>query len=37
MALEKGGTILPPLIGMHDMVASLSEIPVVTAALGPGK
>ncbi|CAO3618551.1 unnamed protein product [Cunninghamella echinulata] len=35
LALEKGGTILPPLIGMHDMVASLSEIPVVTAALGP--
>ncbi|CAO3626605.1 unnamed protein product [Cunninghamella blakesleeana] len=35
IALDKGGTILPPLIGMHDMTASLSEIPVVTAALGP--
>jgi hypothetical protein len=37
LALDKGSTILPPLIGMHDMIASLSEIPVVSAALGPGK
>lgn len=36
LALDKGSTILPPLIGMHDMIASLSEIPVVSAALGPG-
>ncbi|CAO3600683.1 unnamed protein product [Absidia cylindrospora] len=35
LALDKGSTILPPLIGMHDMIASLSEIPVVSAALGP--
>ncbi|KAI8578499.1 hypothetical protein K450DRAFT_247193 [Umbelopsis ramanniana AG] len=31
----KNGTYLPPLIGMHDSIASLSEIPVVAAALGP--
>ncbi|KAI8086149.1 carboxyl transferase [Halteromyces radiatus] len=35
LALDKGSTMLPPLIGMHDMIASLSEIPVVAAALGP--
>ncbi|ORZ02203.1 carboxyl transferase [Syncephalastrum racemosum] len=35
LMLEKGYTYLPPLIGMHDMIASLSEIPVVAAALGP--
>lgn len=34
--LEKGQTYLPPLFGMHDMIASLSEIPVVSASLGPG-
>ncbi|RCH83027.1 hypothetical protein CU098_005455, partial [Rhizopus stolonifer] len=33
--LDKGTTYLPPLFGMHDMVASLSEIPVVAAVLGP--
>ncbi|CAM0138552.1 hypothetical protein VKS41_007172 [Umbelopsis sp. WA50703] len=31
----KNGTYLPPLIGMHDSIASLSEIPIVAAALGP--
>jgi acetyl-CoA carboxylase carboxyltransferase component len=36
IALEKGATILPPLIGMHDIIGSLSEIPVCAAALGPG-
>ncbi|KAI9468223.1 MAG: carboxyl transferase [Benjaminiella poitrasii] len=35
LMLEKGATYLPPLFGMHDMIASLSEIPVVAAALGP--
>ncbi|KAI7905163.1 uncharacterized protein BX663DRAFT_559372 [Cokeromyces recurvatus] len=35
LLLEKGATNLPPLYGMHDMIASLSEIPVVAAALGP--
>ncbi|GAA5807318.1 hypothetical protein MFLAVUS_000676 [Mucor flavus] len=35
LILDKGATYLPPLFGMHDMIASLSEIPVVAAALGP--
>lgn len=35
LALEKGATYLPPLFGMQDMIASLSEIPVAAAALGP--
>ncbi|CEI87730.1 hypothetical protein RMCBS344292_02139 [Rhizopus microsporus] len=35
LVLDKGATYLPPLFGMHDMIASLSEIPVVAAALGP--
>ncbi|KAI9018129.1 carboxyl transferase [Phycomyces nitens] len=35
LILDMGATYLPPLIGMHDMIASLSEIPVVAAALGP--
>lgn len=36
LMLDKGYTHLPPLIGMHDIIASLSEIPVAAAALGPG-
>ncbi|EIE81855.1 hypothetical protein RO3G_06560 [Rhizopus delemar RA 99-880] len=35
LMLDHGATYLPPLFGMHDMIASLSEIPVVAAALGP--
>ncbi|EPB92211.1 hypothetical protein HMPREF1544_01036 [Mucor circinelloides 1006PhL] len=35
LMLEKGATYLPPLFGMHDMIGSLSEIPVCAAALGP--
>lgn len=35
LILDKGATYLPPLFGMHDMIASLSEIPVAAAALGP--
>ncbi|KAI8987193.1 carboxyl transferase [Pilobolus umbonatus] len=35
LILDKGTTYLPPLFGMHDMIASLSEIPVAAAALGP--
>ncbi|KAI9316820.1 carboxyl transferase [Dichotomocladium elegans] len=35
MMLDHGYTYLPPLMGMHDIIASLSEIPVVAAALGP--
>lgn len=36
LMLDNGYTYLPPLLGMHDIIASLSEIPVVAAALGPG-
>ncbi|KAG0175306.1 hypothetical protein DFQ28_001836 [Apophysomyces sp. BC1034] len=36
LILEKGATYLPPLFGMSEMIGSLSEIPVVSAALGPG-
>ncbi|RUO95430.1 carboxyl transferase domain-containing protein, partial [Jimgerdemannia flammicorona] len=32
---SKGRTYIPPLIGMDTMIASLSEIPVVAAVLGP--
>ncbi|KAI8369646.1 carboxyl transferase [Radiomyces spectabilis] len=35
LMLDKGATYLPPLIGMQDMIGSLSEIPVVSASLGP--
>ncbi|KAI9498296.1 carboxyl transferase [Zychaea mexicana] len=35
LMLDKGYTYLPPLIGMHDIIASLSEVPVASAALGP--
>lgn len=35
LILDKGATYLPPLFGMHDMIGSLSEIPVVAAGLGP--
>ncbi|CDH55161.1 propionyl-carboxylase [Lichtheimia corymbifera JMRC:FSU:9682] len=35
LMLDNGYTYLPPLLGMHDIIASLSEIPVVAAALGP--
>ncbi|KAF7726411.1 hypothetical protein EC973_008745 [Apophysomyces ossiformis] len=33
--LDQKSTYLPPLFGMSEMIASLSEIPVVSAALGP--
>lgn len=35
LMLDKGATYLPPLFGMEMMIGSLSEIPVVAAALGP--
>ena len=35
--LDTGYTYIPPLKGMHTIIGSLSEIPVATASLGPGK
>ncbi|KAI8144838.1 carboxyl transferase [Fennellomyces sp. T-0311] len=35
LMLDRGHTYLPPLIGMHDIIAALSEVPIVSAALGP--